>query len=396
MQKVNLFLKIILVVVIGLIITHVFFKIESIIIVLMFVMLALVIYLLVYLHKNKLHINSKSDVINDHKIDNTLLRNSLNQVTDLLDQTIEIITTELERTAALIKDAVGGVSSSFIDLQSLNAQQQSMIATLINHNHSIGDEHDTTLESFVQRSGETLDNFVEVIINTSKQSLETMSFTDEMVKQFEGIFSLLEQVENLASQTNLLALNAAIEAARAGEAGRGFAVVANEVRALSVNSTELNEDIRSEINKAKITIAKLRKSVEIMASADMTSTLESKDDVGVMMKHVEQVNNETAQGIDELSSLTPQIEQAVSTGVRLLQFEDLTFQTLNALTKELECIKTVSEQFKQFNQLPFECDAEHLLLIENKVKELKSTMSSANENRTVMQSSMDEGEIELF
>ncbi len=48
-----------------------------------------------------------------------------------------------------------------------------------------------------------------------------MSYTEEMVAQFDSIFNLLSQVEGFASQTNLLALNAAIEAARAGEAGRG-------------------------------------------------------------------------------------------------------------------------------------------------------------------------------
>ena len=98
-----------------------------------------------------------------------------------------------------------------------------------------------------------------------------------MIAQFDSIFSLLGQVENLANQTNLLALNAAIEAARAGEAGRGFAVVANEVRELSINSTELNEDIRNKISGAQGIISQLRTSVESMASADMTPTLKAKE-----------------------------------------------------------------------------------------------------------------------
>ncbi|MCP4321229.1 MAG: hypothetical protein GY787_05150 [Alteromonadales bacterium] len=127
----------------------------------------------------------------------------------------------------------------------------------------------------------------------SLESLETMTYTDNMVAQFDCIFKLLSQVEGLASQTNLLALNAAIEAARAGEVGRGFAVVANEVRSLSVGSTELNECIRTEINQAKEIIAKLRNSVETMASADMTSTLEAKENKAELMRHVEQVNSQT-------------------------------------------------------------------------------------------------------
>ncbi len=169
-----------------------------------------------------------------------------------------------------------GLSDTFKSLQALSYQQHDMLNQLVSQNANIGDEDETSLATFVDNSSKTLDEFVKVIINTSKQSLETMNYTDEMISQFERIFSLLEQVENLASQTNLLALNAAIEAARAGDAGRGFAVVANEVRALSLSSTDLNQDIRQEISSAKVTIENLRASVEVIASADMTQTIAEK------------------------------------------------------------------------------------------------------------------------
>ena len=254
--------------------------------------------------------------------DSQLLRDSFTEVSTLIDQEVQVIQQEHQRVTGLVRDAIEGISYSFKTLQGLSQEQQQMINEVIDTNQSIGDEGKTTLESFVSDSNKTLEDFVDVIVNTSKQSLETMSYTDEMVKKFEGIFALLEQVENLSSQTNLLALNAAIEAARAGDAGRGFAVVANEVRALSVNSTELNNDIRSEISAAQETIANLRQSVEVMASADMTSTLEAKDKVSVMMKHVGHVNQETQAAVERLAQISPQIDETAATGVRSLQFED--------------------------------------------------------------------------
>jgi methyl-accepting chemotaxis protein len=200
-----------------------------------------------------------------------------------------------------------GISDSFKYLKSLSDEQQDILNAAIGNRKGTLDEEGTTIESFVHDSSETLDTFVQVIITTSKQSLEAMSFTEDMSKQLEGVFSLLGQVESLASQTNLLALNAAIEAARAGDAGRGFAVVASEVRALSFNSTELNNDIREEISSAQTIIEKLKNSVQVMASADMTATLEAKSRVSTMVEHVGESNSKTNAIIKELAGLSPKI-----------------------------------------------------------------------------------------
>ena len=187
-------------------------------------------------------------------VDDELIHSVIFELQQFIHQEVNIVEKELGRTKTLVSDAVTGISDSFKYLQGLSDEQQQMIQLLITQSGSMEDESGTSLESFVVDSNKTLDEFVGVIINTSKQSLETMAYTDDMVTQFDSIFKLLSQVEGLASQTNLLALNAAIEAARAGEAGRGFAVVANEVRSLSVGSTELNEDIRKEINLSLIHI----------------------------------------------------------------------------------------------------------------------------------------------
>ncbi len=361
-------------------------------------LLIIVIFYLIYQEQQKqldsvLESKSKPQ---DEVVDAELIQTTFSQMSTLISKQVVIVETELERVSNLVRDAVGGISESFKALQTLSGDQQTMIATIIANNKGVGDDdNNTTLESFVHDSSKTLDDFVDVIITTSKQSLQSMAFTDEMVKQLNGIFKLLSQVENIASQTNLLALNAAIEAARAGDAGRGFSVVANEVRSLSVNSTELNNNIRNEISLAQTIVDNLRNSVEIMASADMTSTLEAKDKVTLMVEHVSNVNTETNHIVDRLAAIAPDITNSVATGVRSLQFEDLTFQALSSLKDNFVAIESLSQQLNCFDKTKGNC-AEQLVNIQQNCQDIIEHTMHADSQRGVSQSSMDEGEVDLF
>jgi methyl-accepting chemotaxis protein len=333
---------------------------------------------------------------NDNAEKNQLIDDVIQDLYFFLEQEVDIIDTEINRTSGLVGDAVLGLSACFKDLQQLSQEQQAMISTLMIESQNIGDDEGTTLTYFVQNSNQTLNDFVNMIINTSEQSLETMIFTDDMVKQFDAIFNLLAQVENIASQTNLLALNAAIEAARAGEAGRGFAVVATEVRSLSVNSTELNENIRKEMAAAKNTINKLRKSVESIASVDMTPILEAKNKIGAMMTHVENSNKDSTDNVAVLSILAPKIANATALGIRSLQFEDLTYQVLNSLKYNVESIRQINNELENFGINPEQSRVSQLQELKEKCLHIFSQTKLKNENRSVTQDSMDEGDVELF
>jgi methyl-accepting chemotaxis protein len=365
----------------------------------LFLLLFSLLFILLIVLASRVHNDSsvKGDTKNSEAmpvVDDELIHSVIFELQQFIHQEINIVEKELQRTKMLV--AVTGISESFKELQNLSDEQQQMIQLLISHFGNMEDGQGGSLESFVTDSNRTLDDFVGVIINTSKQSLETMTYTDDMVAQLDSIFKLLSQVEGLASQTNLLALNAAIEAARAGEAGRGFAVVANEVRSLSVGSTKLNENILTEVNSAKEIIAKLRGSVETMASADMTSTLEAKDKMTVMMSHVEDVNNQTTKSVEELAIIAPKITEAVCVGVRSLQFEDLTRQSLESLQRNVSSLHEISDALATFVKNPYIAVHQQLITLKTTCQQVYHETQQSEDSRSVKQLNMDEGEIDLF
>lgn len=83
----------------------------------------------------------------------------------------------------------------------------------------------------------------------------------------DGTNEIVGFIKKIASKTNLLGVNASIEAARAGEAGRGFNVVAQEIRKMSINTTESADKVNSILNSIKESADEI--SSDISASNDI-------------------------------------------------------------------------------------------------------------------------------
>ncbi len=329
------------------------------------------------------------------------LKAALNQVSETLVHDAVVVNQEISRVDGLIKEAVALMSTSFHDMHDLANRQIQLTSDIISQTHDGDDPVDSdspsfNVQSFIRETGNTLDQFISIMVDVSKNSLETVHHIDDMVEKLDGIFGLIENVEGLASQTNLLALNASIEAARAGEAGRGFAVVADEVRTLSINSAALNNQIREEIGLAKETIEILRKTVGSMASTDMSDTIGTKEKMGTMLEHMSSMNNFLNEKVVEISHVGDQLNGVVDTAVRSLQFEDISSQALGSMEHNVNSLNEISSLLSGVVDSQNQIDVQAADKCTERCKTLKAEAQTRNETRTVSQNDMDEGEVELF
>jgi methyl-accepting chemotaxis protein len=118
------------------------------------------------------------------------------------------------------------------------------------------------------------------------------------------MLEMIDVINTVAEQTNLLAMNAAIEAAHAGEAGKGFAVVSDEIRKLSVLSSEnagtINKTLREDI-------ARIHEAGEINRSAG-----EAFDRIVDSVQDVARAMSEMMAGLDEQAYASKEIVRSIS------------------------------------------------------------------------------------
>lgn len=257
---------------------------------------------------------------------------------------------EIARARELIRDAVGGLGSSFDAMSRRSRDQGAAVARIIDRTGD-GDSSGVDVARFAKDASQRMGQLVEALEQVSGQSATTVDHIDEMAQHLDGIFSLLEDVKSIADQTNLLALNAAIEAARAGEAGRGFAVVADEVRNLSERSTAFNEQIRKLAHSSKDAISKVRETVSHMASRDLDRSREARGEAANMLTQVSAITASLGDGMREIAQCGQAIDLSVAEAVRSLQFEDIATQSLGSAMTHLDRLTTINREAASLQEL---------------------------------------------
>jgi len=318
-----------------------------------------------------------------------------------LTSELAAIISNIEKMQLIVSDATQVFSKSFSVLSEQSSNQESIVHELIDALNESNKVDDDKQISFIEETRNILEYFVENITEVSRGGMTMVYTVDDIEAQMDSVNSLLSGISVIAEQTNLLALNAAIEAARAGEAGRGFAVVADEVRALSKNSSDLNEKIKDVVNKSKVNIDKAKEIVSEIASRDMSVAMQHKIRVDDMLTKMDSQNELVNKRLQTIQEITFEVEEGVSGVIRSLQFEDIVTQLSQQINQHIMLVNNVFDKVDSDlvsinkSEKDFKAYGNILKNFNDDMKYLSVEAKSLN-SRTESQDGVDEGEVELF
>lgn len=335
-----------------------------------------------------------------------VLHEVMADITTAMNKEFELVKADLTQVKGIVADVITELQGSFNDLNQTARSQTNLVLEVV---HTLQDgaednpENDeVSFSTFTRNTQKLLDSFVDQTVDVSVQSMNMMHIINDTTQQMENVVKLLEDVKGISDQTNLLALNAAIEAARAGEAGRGFAVVADEVRTLSQHSNRFSDEIREVVGQASENILLAQETMQKIASKDMSMAMKSKEDVNKMIIKVSDQNTMVTGHLGKVGQATDYINESVGKAIRSLQFEDMLRQIVEHSGKHIEKLENIIVTIHgaigshtNFSDWKNANIIEKLQAIRDDL-DLFIKNDDFRPNKAVKQSSMAEGDIDLF
>lgn len=230
------------------------------------------------------------------------LRNSLHTMQDVCD-TVAQSSKQLSQASSQLADSASSQAAGVQETSATMNETASMIKqTKDNTGYAANLSVDT--EQSAVKSVKNVDHLMEVMNKLSESSME--------------INKIADTITSIASQTNILALNASVEAARVGDAGKGFAVVAEEVRTLSIKSSEAANNTTKIIKEnIELAIQGLENSKSV--SDSLNGIFADVQKVSTLLSEIAKASEEQSSGVTQIASAVSQMEQSTQSNASVAE-----------------------------------------------------------------------------
>ena len=208
----------------------------------------------------------------------------------------------------------------------------------------------------VHEGNSLVQSSVESVLGLVDGVSEASDMVIDLSKDAENISTVLSVIEDIAEQTNLLALNAAIEAARAGDAGRGFSVVADEVRGLSLRTSESTKEIKDIIlrlqnaSKSAAKVMQDQRSIASIVVNKSTTASRRLDEIVEAINSIQNLSNTIASATEEqvsvVADVTENIKHIREQNVNTSQLANTVNNRAASLSDICEHLSEVAERFQ--------------------------------------------------
>ena len=158
----------------------------------------------------------------------------------------------------------------------------------------------------------------EIANNALVKNNETQQMVESLIRGSEKVGDVSKTIMDIAAHTQLLALNASIEAASAGEAGKGFAVVANEIKALSMQTTQATKEIDELLQTTAVQIKQAVQSMSMNHEVIQEMAVSS-NSIDTSLRQEIEASNEIATQLANISNSSEGIEHNLASIVTVSQ-----------------------------------------------------------------------------
>ncbi|MFO7891633.1 MAG: methyl-accepting chemotaxis protein [bacterium] len=288
---------------------------------------------------------------------NTFISHIRELLTAVIQNTFDVAdrTTEIYKHSADISEEAKQMSEQAKEVANISPQ---MLATINEINQEAGRVADLSRESnnSVSKGESLIQSKIEQMENISKALITIYSDMENMNKNSKQLKETVFKINEINTQITTLSLNASIEAIHAGEAGEGFSVIAREIKKLSQNTKDINDETSDMLDSFGQNIQSLynsmielrtRISEEIESFKEIDSTFKSiLEDVENSDHAADKMKIRINKQMDLIRSIDSSIQQISEATEHISEGISSSFQEISVVDSRVKKLQKSTKEFK--------------------------------------------------